>query len=574
MKENFAIYILCADEEGGRKKEALFAELGLPAPRVRAGTDYYAFINSVIAGCPAEYALICHDDVVVPANIRDQVTCSIAKADAEFGADNWAFMGNAGIDSINYRPLRFVKDPEEGPLPWNNIRPYPAVHLDGNLLLVNAGNCKKRGFAMPSELTGAYGYDLVLVMESYMKGLVCGIDSSLFAIHEGAGEGEACGSGRIEAGLLDYLKKRFINHSFITLRGLISIDNTIDYLIRIGTDPRKCFYTHWVQPTLAEIYSRKERKKVHLVTVTDGLRYERIRRFLDSVRIAAAIGAGAVDIAVHLILNGVDPDAREGISAMAAEYKDLPIRIGVAAQQCEKDAELVSAFETMLQDNIDGTECYYWFVRRDDFVMPSIFPFLPQILHERMVTAGDIQFFDERWDDSGRSVPSLVRRCERLDSRAYCTTLVGKQNMPASGLIYPVRLIKEFLYDENGAISRYDDLFLMRIAFRATVDTVPFVAAGMCGNLDQDRADGMKAARESFRQATAVSRFIKAGIMRKIEYDYMNFLHDDMEKARQSIPYQFMEALMKKKWLYSSFEKMKPLAMPVLRFFFKIKDRW
>ncbi len=574
MKDNFVIYILCPDNEGVRKKEVLFAELGLPAPRVRAGTDYYAFINSAIAECPEEYALLCHDDVVVPANIREQVACSIGKADAEFGADNWAFIGNAGIDSLNYRALRFVKDPGEGPLPWTNIRPYPAVHLDGNLLLVNAGNCKKRGFAMPSELTGTYGYDLVLVMESYMKGLVCGIDSALFAIHEGIGDEEACGNGRIEPGLLDYLKKRFINHSFVTLRGLISIDNTIDYLIKIGTDPRKCFYTHWVQPTLAGIYSRKERKKVHLVTVTDGTRDERMRRFLDSVRIAAAIGAGAVDIAVHLILNREDPAVRDRLSAMVAEYNDLPIRIGVAIQQCGRDAELVSAFATMLQDHIDGNECYYWFVRRDDFVMPSIFPYFPQILHQSMVTAGDIQFFNERWDDSGRSVPSLVRRGERLDSRTYCTGLVGKQNMPASGLIYPVRLIKDLLYDENGAISQYDDVFLMRIAFRAAVDTVPFVAAGMCGNLDQDKDDEMKALQESFRQATAVSRFIKAGIMRKIEYDYLNYLHDDMEKARQSIPYQFMQALMKKKWLYSSFEKMKPLAMSALRFFFKIKDRW
>ncbi|MBP7734469.1 MAG: hypothetical protein KA369_00720 [Spirochaetes bacterium] len=574
MKENFEIYILCPDEDGGRRKEALFAGLGLPAPRVRTGTDYYAFINSVIADCPAGYALICHDDVVVPANIREQVACSIGNADEEFGADNWAFMGNAGIDSLNYRALRFVKDPGDGPLPWTNIRPYPAVHLDGNLLLANVGNCKKRGFAMPSELAGTYGYDLVLVMESYMKGLVCAIDSALFAIHEGTGDAEVYASGRIEPGLLDYLKKRFINHSFITLRGLISIDNTIDYLIRIGTDPRKCFYTHWVQPTLAGLYSGKKRKKVHLVTMMDGRREETIRRFLDSVRIAAAVAAGAVDIAVHLILNREDRGVRDKLSLMAAEYQGLSIGITDAIQQCGKDAELVSAFATMLKNNIDGDECYYWFVRSEDFVMPSIFPYFPQILHESMVAAGDVQFFDERWDDSGRSVPSLVRRRERLESRTYCTGLVGKQNMPASGLIYPVRLIKDYLYDENGAISQYDDVFLMKIAFRAAVDTVPLVAAGMCGNLDQGRTDDVKAIQESFRQATAVSRFIKAGIMRKIEYDYLNYLHDDMEKARQSIPYQFMEAIMAKKWLYSSFEKMKPLAMPVLRFLFKINDRW
>ncbi len=571
MSDNISIYILCADKDAGEKEQIAFLELGLPKPCVCSGDDFFSSINGVIADCQTEYALICHDDVVLPATIVEQVNNCIGKADAEFGPNGWAFMGNAGIDAINYRSMRFVKDSHEGPFPWKNTHPYPAVHLDGNLLLVQVRNCRVHGFIMPPELKGMYGYDLVLVMESYLRGLACGIDSTLFAIHENRGDAAVFDAAMGENALLDYLKKRFINHSIITLQGLIKIENTIDYIVRIGTDKRKCFYSNCVQPVLSSIYSNKKRKKVFLVTLTDGRRCEKLRRLLDSIRIAAA-SVHAIDIAVQLVLDKGEQANRKKLDMIVAEYNDLPLQVVENSITCDKGSELISAFKTVVLEHNGEDESYYWFINENDFVMPSIFPHLPQVLHDDMVTAGDVQVFDEIWYEEGRSVPSRVYRRQRLESRAYCARLIGEQGKSRSGLIYPASIIRDLLYDEKKADCQCDDDFSMMSAFRVSVDTVPLVVAGMCISLDPVDDDGRYTKQEIQRHATTISRCMNAGVMGKIEYDYLNYLHDDMEKARQSMPYRFMQTIMEKKWVYSFYDFVKPLILPVLQRFLKIKD--
>ncbi|HPN13930.1 MAG TPA: hypothetical protein PLA65_17865, partial [Spirochaetota bacterium] len=458
-------------------------------PNIYVGNNYYQFINYVMMHCLTNYALICHDDVILPETIDDQVACCIRKADAEFGMEKWAFIGNAGINAINHQIVRFIKDNNDAPLPWATSYPYPAAHLDGNTLLAHVGNCRARGFVMPEDIKVQEIYDLVLVIQSYIVGLICGIDSTLFVIHEGSCDMRAFEYATREPSFTGYFVERFINHRFITINGLACVENRYNYLVPEMMDNRSGFYTDCIGSVISAIYLAKPLKKLYLVTMTDGRSFNKVRRFLDSVRVFYSVAVDVVDFEMIILLEKEDVSKRISLDKIVDDYRDVPIRVKNKSGPDNEGYEFVNTFMALEDECIGNSENYIWFVDVNDFIMPSIVAYLPIVLHPDVVTVFDVQVFNERWDESDRSVPYQVQQTERIKSSSYYTWLMGEQKLSKSALIFPVKLFQKFYDVHKETDCQSNEALLMYFACNVIVDTVPLVAVGIGCDHDFRKAD-------------------------------------------------------------------------------------
>ena len=66
----YEIYRLCRDKERIEKLKREEKQYSLPQTKYLTGIDMFVFINSIIQKCPYDYALLCHDDVILPINIK------------------------------------------------------------------------------------------------------------------------------------------------------------------------------------------------------------------------------------------------------------------------------------------------------------------------------------------------------------------------------------------------------------------------------------------------------------------------------------------------------------------------
>jgi len=321
------------------------------------------------------------------------------------------------------------------------------------------------------------------------------------------------------------------------------------------------------------MYSKKKRKKIYLVTLTDGRAVNRIRRLLDSMRIAAAASVPVIDFSVILVMDGGEGAAPGVLDALREEYRDLPMTVTRADRQSLEGTELLTAFAAVIDDHAGEEESYFWFINRNDFLMPSVFPYLPILLHPAAVMAGDAQVFDEWWDGSDRSVPDRVIPRRKVESRLYYTWLMGRQIIPKSAMIYPAKLIKNLILDLESIAGCCDEDFFMRIACTVAVDTVPLVVAGVCEDGNHTSGNNADAAAGMYRHATAISQCVNTGIMRKIDHDFLHSLQGEMVTVRQSIPYRFMQSIMDNRLIVSLYKIVKPVAEPVIRRFIKRKNR-
>jgi len=69
----FKIHRLCRDNDTIRRLKKEEKEYNLPHTEYVTGIDLFTFINNIINNCTDDYALIVHDDVILPINISDNV---------------------------------------------------------------------------------------------------------------------------------------------------------------------------------------------------------------------------------------------------------------------------------------------------------------------------------------------------------------------------------------------------------------------------------------------------------------------------------------------------------------------
>lgn len=226
----YSIYRLCRNKETVKRLKENDKTYSLPKAVYLSGMDLYSFINKIIKECPTDYALLCHDDVILPQNIDDNLKNCIVSSDNAFGSTNWAVVGNAGLEVISKKTRTFISDPHTKILPPFTRTPIMVESVDGNTMLLNLKNIRKNNVYLPPFLSGYHLYDVILCMESYKKGLICAISSWLYVIHNSPGNYADFQKMVITSQYQKYFSESFSNHIITTINSEIQIKREYKHL--------------------------------------------------------------------------------------------------------------------------------------------------------------------------------------------------------------------------------------------------------------------------------------------------------------------------------------------------------
>jgi len=230
---NYKIYRLCRDQgtiKSLEKQETLFS---LPKTEYVTGIDMYTFINNIITNTGEDYVLISHDDVILPIDIGEHIEKSIKSTNSFLGKDNWAVIGNAGIQVLTKKVLHYLTDPNIKIIPPYTSHPDLVESIDGNTMLLNIKNLREKNVFLPKSLSGFHLYDIILCLEAQKKGLLCAVSSHLFVTHLSGGNRQAFVEAWNTPMFQDYFSKNFKNQSVSSLNGDILIyknlkDSSVD----------------------------------------------------------------------------------------------------------------------------------------------------------------------------------------------------------------------------------------------------------------------------------------------------------------------------------------------------------
>lgn len=121
--------------------------------------DAYRGINQFLQNAAAEYIIICHQDILLEFDKREQLEERIATLN---NADkNWAVLGNAGTNNLYLTSMKVTHG--DRICHRNGVFPSRARSLDENFLLVK----KSANIALSGNLSGfhLYGTDICLIAE-------------------------------------------------------------------------------------------------------------------------------------------------------------------------------------------------------------------------------------------------------------------------------------------------------------------------------------------------------------------------------------------------------------------------
>lgn len=278
----YSIYRLCRDNqriENLKKEEKINS---LPRTDYITGVDMYSFINSIILNCKKDYALLCHDDVVLPTNIDQQVKECITSTNNYLGEKNWAVIGNAGIEILTKKVLHYLTDPDIKIIPPFTKYPSLVETVDGNTMLLNIKSLRDKNVLLPKNLTGFHLYDIILCLEAQQKGLVCGVSSYLFVTHLSGGNRQAFINEWHKQKFQEYFSSNYTNKRISSLNGEIEI---YEEKVRNGIDIEKAFRKN--------IITTFKNKKVtlNIISEKENLHIEKLKKKVNnSIKINILLG--------------------------------------------------------------------------------------------------------------------------------------------------------------------------------------------------------------------------------------------------------------------------------------------
>lgn len=223
---NYRIYRLCRDNQRIKNLKKDEEKYSLPKTDYVTGVDIYTFINNIISNCAKDYALLCHDDIVLPLTIDKHIQECIKSANDYMGEENWAVIGNAGIEVLTKKVLHYLTDPDIKIIPPYTKYPELVESIDGNTMLLNIKNLRKKRISLPKDLTGFHLYDIILCLEAQKKGLLCAVSSHLFVSHLSGGNRQAFVNSWKSDMFQSYFSKTFSNKVISSLNGEIIINKS------------------------------------------------------------------------------------------------------------------------------------------------------------------------------------------------------------------------------------------------------------------------------------------------------------------------------------------------------------
>lgn len=298
-------------------------------------------INSIIEG-ESEPVLLVHDDIYFNSDFEDRVEELLQKvSDEDY---EWGVIGNAGIanNAYGYRAsniIRYVVDPHEGAT--LSARILPVRMIDGNTMLINAPELRKRNVRLPS-LSGFQLYDLALSIESLKAGLGVFVSPELLCYHDNKDNPASFISFAESDEAQRYLGANLKNTCLETLNGIIKV-----------REPSGDF--DWVEAT-ARIGRKQSGIHVAIVVRTQFKRPEQLFRTLTSIRSFIASSQDADLFQCHVVT-----DVNTG---KEKEMYGFPIHYFPCDLRDSRFLLVSEAIKNILSD-------YIWFVDDDDWLFPN-----------------------------------------------------------------------------------------------------------------------------------------------------------------------------------------------------------
>lgn len=298
-------------------------------------------INSIIEG-ESEPVLLVHDDIYFNSDFEDRVEELLQKvSDEDY---EWGVIGNAGIanNAYGYRAsniIRYVVDPHEGAT--LSARILPVRMIDGNTMLINAPELRKRNVRLPS-LSGFQLYDLALSIESLKAGLGVFVSPELLCYHDNKDNPASFISFAESDEAQRYLGANLKNTYLETLNGIIKV-----------REPSGDF--DWVEAT-ARIGRKQSGIHVAIVVRTQFKRPEQLFRTLTSIRSFIASSQDADLFQCHVVT-----DVNTG---KEKEMYGFPIHYFPCDLRDSRFLLVSEAIKNILSD-------YIWFVDDDDWLFPN-----------------------------------------------------------------------------------------------------------------------------------------------------------------------------------------------------------
>jgi hypothetical protein len=541
--DNIALYRLCRDE---KTKERLIKEqtkYDLPKSELVVGGDLFDLFRNIISRCDKDYALVLHDDVVVPENFFTRIRETIDRCDEHLGSDNWGVVGNSGVEFLSRKAVRFTQDPHSVIIPTSARSPRIVTHLDGNTLLLNLKNIREKDLSIPDYLEGFHLYDLVLVSEAYKAGLVCAVDRGLYVIHKSPGNQKAFNEALSNENIIKYFSENFVNHYFYTINGVFHLDRKdYKYLSRPEEGDEKDFYD-LVMQVVEKNHMDTSKKKLSLVVRMHTVDImPKHKRLLDSIQMLVNNGSEYFDFELIISGNLIGREKLESyVNELMRDYEEINWRFIYAEDTDEyypRVAGLVEAFKDINQED----NSFVWVIDQDDFVFPTDIDKLWLLLNDKDILVGDSYVFDEAWEDDGDiSVPAKSEFLRIEHSSNYSKALSGNNYVPICSVIYPIAVLKKVIRTFALEGDYFEDyaLFVYSLYF-ANVRAYPIKLAGISVHgdnviLEKDRTHW------DYSYATFLSEFLN----NKEQKSYIRPIFEDYVIVGQSSLFADYSAFMK-----------------------------
>lgn len=510
----FKVYRLCRDNKRIEELKQQKKEYSLPESVYITGIDLYSFTNKIINDCNDDYALLCHDDVILPKDIENNVNNCINSANRYFGSNNWGVIGNAGLEIISKQTITFLADPHTKILPYSTKNPIIAESIDGNTMLLNIKALRRKKINLPKELSGYHLYDVILCMESYKNGLVCAISSWLYVKHLSKGNYDTFKEAIKEEQYQEYIRNSFSNQVITTINDLIEVDRDFKHLE--SSELKLNSYENIINNVVNNLFKSKRITLNILIRLHK--KSKKFLRLLDSINILQE----KIDKNITLnVLIGVNNITKEEIGDYIANIKkdfEFLNITDIYIENTDKQYPRVNALKKMVEKVYKDENSYVWIVDYDDFVMPEIAQYLQYILYDEDIVIGNSNVFKEEWEDSF-DIPTKSTLDYTITTDNVKKLLHGSIFLPICSLIYKAKVLDDIFKNNNLVGDYFEDYAIALLALKDNnYKCVPISFAGISYHgsntvLEEDRTHW------DYSYTSFLSEIINKGLFKKLYYE-------------------------------------------------------
>lgn len=390
----------------------------------------FSVINNIIKTETAP-ALFVHDDIYFSKIFLDNAKKAIENLNDNY--KSWGIVGNAGYAccSLGFNSskiVRYIADPHGGPNLSGKI--IPAETIDGNTILLNVPLLKEKNVYLP-EISGFHCYDIILSIESIIKGLGVYIVPYLLCYHKSGGSQKGFDLALSNPQIVEYFSKTLKNLYIDSINGRI-----------LNNKPNGKYDL----PLLALKASQKVNPiSVSIVIRTTFERKELLFRAVQSVK-SFISNSGNSSIYNCFIFSSflVDSD----------NYLGIPIKCFHFSGEDSRFFLVKKAFSFLKSD-------YIWFIDDDDWMFPNEAKLLTSTLLSAPISStffvGSQHFIEESlcgsWLGNSRVYPDRY-----FCPKQFYLSPHGQNQIPFSGMIFPRNKLSKLLEKcDDYSITYYED---------------------------------------------------------------------------------------------------------------------